>query len=452
MPSLKGGYVCRECGYATPKWLGRCPACGQWGSLAEEPAAGRPRGGMPQAASGSAPQPLGEMGEAVEERLPTGMGELDRVLGGGLVVGSLVLFGGEPGVGKSTLLLQAAEAWARHGKVLYVSAEESLGQIRLRASRLGIKTSSLYVLSESNLVSIREQVQSLRPDLLILDSVQTVYSPDIPSAPGSLVQVRECAAECLRLAKESNLPCLLVGHVTKEGYLAGPKALEHLVDAVLYLEGERYSSLRLLRAVKNRFGSTNEVGVFQMGERGLVEVPNPSAMFLAGRPGQASGSVVVAGVEGSRALLLELQALVTPTVFGNPRRLTTGLDLQRVLLLLAVLEKRCGLALATQDVYLNLAGGMRLEEPAADLGVCLAVASGLLDQSLGAGVVVAGEVGLTGEVRRVAHIDKRVAEAARLGLRKFLLPAANLEDLGPCSLELVGVRDLEEAFEELKLR
>jgi len=279
-----------------------------------------------------------------------------------------------------------------------------------------------------------------------------VHLPELPSPPGSLVQVRECAAEFLRVAKEGNLPCLLVGHVTKEGYLAGPKALEHLVDTVLYLEGERYSSLRLLRAVKNRFGSTNEVGVFQMGERGLAEVPNPSAMFLAGRPGQVNGSVVVAGIEGSRALLLELQALVAPTGFGNPRRLTAGLDLQRVLLLLAVLEKRCGLPLGSQDVYLNLAGGMRLEEPAADLGICLVVASSVLDRALGAGVAVAGEVGLTGEVRRVTQVEKRVAEAARLGFRKFVLPAANLEDVGSCPLEVVGVRDLEEAFEEFNLK
>jgi DNA repair protein RadA/Sms len=377
---------------------------------------------------------------------------LDRVLGGGLVAGSLVLFGGEPGVGKSTLLLQAAEACARRRKVLYVSAEESLGQLRLRATRLGINSSSLYAVAESDVETIREQIRIAEPDLVIIDSVQTVHLPELPSPPGSLVQVRECAAEFLRVAKEGNLPCLLVGHVTKEGYLAGPKALEHLVDTVLYLEGERYSSLRLLRAVKNRFGSTNEVGVFQMGERGLAEVPNPSAMFLAGRPGQVNGSVVVAGIEGSRALLLELQALVAPTGFGNPRRLTAGLDLQRVLLLLAVLEKRCGLPLGSQDVYLNLAGGMRLEEPAADLGICLVVASSVLDRALGAGVAVAGEVGLTGEVRRVTQVEKRVAEAARLGFRKFVLPAANLEDVGSCPLEVVGVRDLEEAFEEFNLK
>jgi DNA repair protein RadA/Sms len=405
-----------------------------------------------EVAAGGHPAPLAEVSEDAEERHPTGIGEFDRVLGGGFVPGSLVLLGGEPGVGKSTLLLQAAAALARKGPVLYMSAEESLRQLRSRAGRLNTLAPSLYVVAGADAAAVREHARSVAAKTVIVDSIQTVYLPEVPSPPGSLAQVRECALEFMRLAKEEGITFLLIGHVTKEGSLAGPKALEHLVDTVLYLEGERYSSLRVLRAVKNRFGSTNEVGVFQMGEEGLVEVSNPSALFLAGRPGQSSGSVVVAGLEGSRSVLLELQALVCPTVFGNPRRLAAGLDLQRVLLLLAVLEKRCGLPLGGQDVYLNLAGGLKLEEPAADLAVCLAVASSYFERPLGQDLVVAGEVGLTGEVRRINQIEKRLSEAVRLGFRRFMLPRSNVYDLPPTSLEVVGVEDLEEAFRLLGLR
>lgn len=451
MTQTRARYVCQDCGYVAPKWLGRCPACGLWGTLVEEYHGGwlARRG---EAAAGSQPRPLLEISAAAEERHPTGIGELDRVLGGGLVPGSLVLLGGEPGVGKSTLLLQAASAIARRGPVLYVSAEESLGQVRLRAGRLQAKAASLYVVAEANVEIIKAHVQAVRPQLVIIDSIQTVYLPALTAAPGSVAQVRECAGEFLRLAKDEQIAFLLVGHVTKDGYLAGPKVLEHLVDTVLYLEGERYSSLRLLRANKNRFGSTSEVGVFQMGETGLAEVANPSALFLAGRPGQASGSVVVAGLEGSRPVLLELQALVTPTSFGNPRRLSTGLDLQRVLLLLAVLEKRCGLILGNQDVYLNLAGGLRLEEPAVDLAICLAIASSLFERPLGRDLAVAGEVGLTGEIRRINHAEKRVKEAARLGFRRFVLPASNLAEVGAVEMEVIGAEDLLQAFARVSLR
>lgn len=450
MTQVRVRYVCQDCGYVAPKWLGRCPACGQWGTIVVE----RNGGWLPGRgeAAGGYPQPLAEVSAEAENRHPTGIGELDRVLGGGFVPGSLVLLGGEPGVGKSTLLLQAAGAVATHGRVLYVSAEESLGQVKLRAGRLNTLAPSLYVVAEANAEVIKEHVRHVAPQLVIIDSIQTVYLPELAAAPGSVAQVRECAGEFLRLAKGERITFLLVGHVTKEGFLAGPKVLEHLVDTVLYLEGERYSSLRLLRAAKNRFGPTSEVGVFQMSEAGLVEVANPSALFLAGRPGQASGSIVVAGLEGSRPVLLELQALVTPTSFGNPRRLSTGLDLQRVLLLLAVLEKRCGLILGNQDVYLNLAGGLRLEEPAADLGVCLAVASSLFERPLGRDLAVAGEVGLTGEIRRINHAEKRVREAARLGFRRFLLPASNLTDLGGVAIEVIGAEDLLQAFALVSLR
>lgn len=446
-----GKFVCQECGYSSLKWLGRCPACGQWGALVEE----RGGGWLPHrqpVVGGNPPQPLAAVKAVPGTLSATGSGELDRVLGGGLVAGSLVLFGGEPGIGKSTLLLQTAGALARQGPVLYVSAEESLGQLSLRATRLGVTDSGLYVVAEANVEVIREQVLGLAPQTVIIDSIQTVYLPELASAPGSLGQVRECAAEFFRLAKDKQITFLLVGHVTKEGFLAGPKALEHLVDVVLYLEGERFSNLRVLRAVKNRFGSTSEIGVFQMAEAGLVEVANPSALFLAARRGACSGSVVLAGLEGTRPVLLEVQALVAPTAFGHPRRLSTGLDLQRVLLLLAVLEKRCGLALGNQDVYLNLAGGLRLEEPAVDLAVCLAVASSLLEQPLPEDLAVAGEVGLTGELRRIPQAERRIREAARLGFRKFLLPAANLGDLPAPLPEVVGAGDLRAAFRLAGLR
>lgn len=441
----KRQFACRICGTTAPKWMGRCPGCGQWGVLEEEQVKGWLPGRV-ESSPASQPLSLFEVGTEVESRRVTGIGELDRVLGGGVVCDSVVLLGGEPGVGKSSLLLQAASSVARQDKVLYVSAEESLSQVKLRADRLKLAGPGLYVLAEANVEIIKEQILSLGPRLVVIDSIQTVYLSELGSTPGSVGQVRESAAEFMRLAKAHGIAFILVGHVTKEGYLSGPKILEHLVDTVIYLEGERFSSLRILRAAKNRFGSTNEIGVFEMGEKGLEEVTNPSALFLTDKHGESSGSVVTAGVEGTRPVLLELQALVTPALFGNPRRLTTGLDLKRVLLLVAVMEKRCGLGLGSQDVYLNLAGGLRLEEPAVDLGICLAVASSLLECSLGPGLVAVGEVGLTGEVRRVGQCEKRVMEAARMGFTRIILPKGVLTGPKRYAIEVCEVQSLLQAF------
>ncbi|MDK2821554.1 MAG: hypothetical protein PWP31_1519 [Clostridia bacterium] len=378
----------------------------------------------------------------------TSIDEWDRVLGGGLVPGSLVMVGGEPGIGKSTLLLQVAHLLAkRYGKILYVTSEESLRQTKLRAERLGTIEGEIYLLAETNIEVIISQVDSLKPKVVIIDSIQTMYLDSIQTAPGSVSQLRECAARFLRLAKDNGPAIILIGHVTKEGILAGPKVLEHLVDSVLYLEGERYQAYRILRAAKNRFGSTNELGVFEMGGFGLQQVNNPSAILLAERPSGTAGSSVVACLEGTRPILMEIQALVSQTAFGNPRRLSTGIDLNRILLLSAVLEKRAGLPLSGYDVYLNVTGGIAINEPAADLAVCLAIASSLKDKPLEANTLVLGEVGLAGEVRAVTQIERRIEEALRLGFTRFIIPDGNKKSLGDQNFEIHGVRLVTEALE-----
>lgn len=439
-------YVCQSCGYSSPKWLGHCPSCDAWNSFVEE-AQSEPRVTAP--VQPAVPVAVTEVAAAAEPRMPTGFRELDRVLGGGLVPGSLVLAGGDPGIGKTTLLTQACRNLADAGRlVLYVSGEESVTQIKLRSDRLGVATANLLLLAENNLEAILGAVERAKPQVVVVDSIQTVYKPDLPSAPGSVGQVRECTADLMRLAKSQNVSVLIVGHVTKEGQLAGPRVLEHIVDTVLYFEGDRHHAYRIIRATKNRFGSTNEIGVFEMRAEGLREVPNPSAAFLSERAAEAPGSVVVCAMEGTRPLLVEVQALVTPTVFGMPRRTAAGVDYNRTVVLLAVLEKRAGLHLSSHDVYVSVAGGVTVDEPAVDLGVAAAVASSLRDRPVDAAVVAIGEVGLAGEIRVVPQMDKRVMEAARMGFRRCLVPkpAAELDVSG---IELVPVEHIGEALAKL---
>ena len=445
-------YRCQQCGFASPK-AGTCPDCkratGELIALVEErPVASRgPRRAAP---TSSRPRPLREVTLEHAGRHRTGIGELDRVLGGGVVPGSLVLIGGDPGVGKSTLVLQAARALAEAAPpVLYVSAEESAAQVKMRADRLGVTTDGLLLWSESDLTAVQAAVDDLKARTLIVDSVQTVFLPELESAPGSVAQVRECGARLMTLAKGTGVATFIVGHVTKDGAIAGPRVLEHLVDTVLYFEGERHHAYRVLRAVKNRFGSTNEIGVFEMVEAGLREVANPSGLFLAERPRDVPGSVIVASLEGTRPLLLELQALVTPAGFGAPRRTVLGADYNRTCLLLAVLEKRAGMPLGSQDVFVNVAGGGRVTEPAADLGIVLAAASSYLDRPLRGDVVLMGEVGLTGEVRAVTGVEARVKEAAALGFHEAVVPKGNLSDAARLALPVHGVGTIHEAVDAL---
>jgi DNA repair protein RadA/Sms len=444
-------YRCQTCGFAAPK-AGTCPDCARLGSfvaLVEERMAPA-RTERPRLATGARPVPIGDIAVTAGERVSTGIGELDRVLGGGVVPGSLVLIGGDPGIGKSTLLLQASRALADlAGPILYVSGEESAAQVKLRADRLGVSPGGLYFLAETDLTVIEAHAAELRPRALVVDSIQTVFLPGLESAPGSVSQVRECAARLMLFSKGRGIATFLVGHVTKDGAIAGPRVLEHLVDTVLYFEGEQHHSHRLLRAVKNRFGSTNEIGVFEMGEEGLLEVPNPSGFFLAERPRGAAGSVVVSSLEGTRPLLLELQALVTPASFGTPRRTVLGADYNRVCLLLAVLEKRVGFPLQSQDVFVNIAGGGRVTEPAADLGVVVAAASSYLDRPVRGDTVVMGEVGLAGEVRAVAGLAVRLKEAAALGFAAAVVPQNNLSGGAAPPLEVQGVGSVDEAVKVL---
>jgi DNA repair protein RadA/Sms len=446
---IRSLFFCQECGAESPKWMGRCPGCGAWNSLVEEPVGLRSENIKTGPVLSGRPQKITAVISSEEERYLTGYSELDRVLGGGIVPGSLVLVGGDPGIGKSTLALQVAYAIGRDlGTVLYVSGEESVKQTRMRAGRLGALDDNLYIVAETGLESILEQVRSLEPKLLVIDSIQTVFTENMSTAPGSVGQVRECTGCLLRMAKSTGIPVIIVGHVTKEGLLAGPRVLEHMVDTVLYFEGERHHTFRILRAVKNRFGSTNEIGVFEMAERGLVEVTNPSGMFLAERPQGVAGSVVIPGLEGSRPILVELQALVSPSSFGTPRRMTTGVDYNRVSLITAVLEKRVGLHLQGQDAYVNVAGGVRLEEPAVDLGIAVALASSFKDISVDPGLIVVGEIGLTGEVRAVGQIQKRLKEGAKMGFSRAVVPAANLVHLQEfVDMEIAGVRFVAEALE-----
>ncbi len=453
MAKKRTQFVCQECGYATPKWVGRCPDCGEWNTLVEQAVVERRFGQAAlssQFAPQSVPQRLSEIPAEGFQRIEVPMPEFSRVLGGGIVPGSMILIGGDPGIGKTTLLLQVSALLARDGApVLYVSGEESPQQIRMRADRLGLQADELYLLAETNLEAILLHAQNLKPGVLVVDSIQTVYTSDLDAMAGGVTQVRECAGRLMALAKGEGIPIFLVGHVTKAGNLAGPRVLEHMVDAVLYLEGERYHTYRLLRSVKNRFGSTNEVGVFEMTQQGMVEVTNPSAAFLAERMTAVPGSAVAIIQEGTRPLLVEVQALTSPTSFSVPRRTANGVDFNRLLLLSAVLSKRVGLPLGNQDIFVNVVGGMKIAEPAADLAIATAIASSQQGRPVLADLAVIGEIGLSGELRSVTQVEKRLREAAKLGFRRVLLPRSCCRDevTAGLELELIGVRSLGEALD-----
>jgi DNA repair protein RadA/Sms len=446
-------FCCQNCGCQTPKWLGKCPDCGQWDTFVEEkksnPAHGHAGSGL--APLQTKPVPIDSIKTDNEQRLFTGITEFDRVLGGGLVSGSLVLIGGDPGIGKSTLMLQALHGLARADlKVLYVSGEESIPQIHLRSTRLSTNCSNLLVLSEIDLESILTTVAAVKPDVLVIDSIQTMYNSDLTSAPGSVSQVRESAMRLMLMSKRTGVPTFLVGHVTKDGAIAGPRLLEHMVDTVLYFEGDRNHIFRILRAVKNRFGSTNEIGVFEMKEKGLCEVANPSAVFLSERPASAPGSVVTASMEGTRPILVELQALVSSTSLGTPRRTILGLDHNRVSLLVAVMEKKLGMHLMGHDVFMNVAGGVRVDEPAVDLGIVCGIASSFLDRPIPDGTITMGEVGLTGEVRAVGQIEARVSEALKMGFNRCIIPENNLKRINATKdMEIIGIKTVDQAIEAL---
>src|SRR5574337_599548 len=423
MAKKKSSFVCQNCGYKSAKYLGRCPNCGEWSSFVEEVEVQEVKNQrVSMSGERSKPMKLDEVELFDTPRIETDLDEFNRVLGGGVVPGSLVLIGGDPGIGKSTLLLQVSTQLASRGRVLYVSGEESAQQIKLRAERLGDIDSDFYLYAENNMQNIRAEIEKLQPDFLVIDSIQTVMSPEITGVQGSVSQVREVTAELLQIAKTNNIATFIVGHVTKEGSLAGPRMLEHMVDTVLYFEGERQHTFRILRAVKNRFGSTNEIGIFEMQSGGLVEVLNPSQVFLEERLDGATGSAIVVTMEGTRPILVEIQSLVTPTIFGNARRTTSGLDFNRVSLIMAVLEKRANLLLKNQDAYLKSAGGVKLDEPAIDLAVAVAVASSYKELPTDARECFIGEIGLTGEIRRVNRIESRINEAAKLGFKKLYAP------------------------------
>ncbi|MCD7036550.1 DNA repair protein RadA [Metabacillus sp. GX 13764] len=454
MAKTKSKFICQSCGYESAKWMGKCPGCGEWNTMTEETmkAAGSSRRTSFQHSSQTVqkPSPITSIETANEPRIKTSMKEFNRVLGSGIVKGSLVLIGGDPGIGKSTLLLQVSSQLADNGsKVLYISGEESVKQTKLRADRLDVTSDSLLVLAETDMEFITKAIEEVSPQFVVVDSIQTVYQSEITSAPGSVSQVRECTAELMRIAKTKGIAIFIVGHVTKEGSIAGPRILEHMVDTVLYFEGERHHTYRILRAVKNRFGSTNEMGIFEMKESGLEEVLNPSEIFLEERSKGAAGSTVVASMEGTRPVLVEIQALISPTSFGNPRRMATGIDHNRVPLLMAVLEKRVGLLLQNQDAYLKVAGGVKLDEPAIDLAVAVSIASSFKDVPTNPMDAIIGEVGLTGEVRRVSRIEQRVQEAAKLGFKRVILPEANLGGwTAPGTIECIGVKSVSEALQK----
>jgi DNA repair protein RadA/Sms len=447
MKSSKSQFVCQSCGVQSPKWMGRCPACGQWDTMVEEVTEFRTtplKQGTPNPVI-----PLDSIPAEQEKRIRCYIEELDRVLGGGLVPGSVVLVGGDPGIGKSTLMLQSMGALASQGlEVLYVSGEESVRQIRMRSERLGVSSSRILVLAETCLEHILSVIEERQPKALVIDSIQTMFTDELGSVPGSVGQVREVAARLVALSKKTDISSFLVGHVTKEGAIAGPRVLEHMVDTVVYFEGDRGHAFRILRAVKNRFGSTNEIGVFQMKDSGLVEIRNPSSVFLAERPINVPGSVVIPCMEGSRPILVELQALVSSTATGTPRRTTIGVDHQRTALLVAVLEKKVGLTLGCQDVFINVAGGVRIEEPAVDLGLAVAMASSFLDKPVPSRMVVVGEVGLAGEIRGIGQIETRLTEARKLGFSRCILPNSNLSHLRQREdLDFIGVKSVAQALE-----
>lgn len=447
-------FVCGECGYETPKWVGKCPGCGEWNTMVEDVR-------LPQkAAASAAPRPahtfsampLSQINAADEHRFVTGISELDRVLGGGIVRGSVILLSGDPGIGKSTILLQVCNALQGDIKILYVSGEESAIQIKLRAKRIGVESDAVSVMTETDVQTVCEYINSARPDLVMIDSIQTMQHPDISSSPGSIVQVRESANLLLRTGKSLDIPIFIVGHVNKGGDIAGPKVMEHIVDTVLYFEGERNQSYRILRAIKNRFGSTNEIGVFEMTETGLAEVENPSAMMLSGRMSDVSGGCITCIIEGTRPILAEVQGLVAATGFGNARRTAAGFDYNRLNLLLAVLEKRLGLMFSNLDTYINIVGGIRLDEPAADLAVAMALVSGLRDIPIDENTIAFGEIGLSGELRSVPRAQARVNEAERMGFTRCILPTACLKQINsaPGGIKLIGVKRLSDAVAFIK--
>lgn len=451
-PKNKTVYICTQCGFESPKWYGKCTSCGEWNSMQEEIVTAQKstfakslaRKNIQKLQSISSIKPEGE------KRSKTGLRELDRVLGGGIVPGALMLIGGDPGIGKSTLLLQICQHLGSNNKIMYVSGEESLRQIKLRADRLGVISDNLYIVSETDVDTIIHYLDQEKPDLLIIDSIQTMNLESVASASGSVTQVRECTSAIMKAIKAVDIPAFIVSHVNKDGAIAGPKVMEHIVDCVLYFEGDRNTSYRILRCIKNRYGSTNEIGVFEMCDRGLHEVENPSMMLLSGRPSNVSGTCVACKIEGTRPLLAEVQGLVTPTGFGNPRRMATGFDYNRLSLLLAVLEKRSGYFFSNMDTYINVIGGLRLDEPASDLPVALCLISSLKDKAIGDDVVAFGEIGLAGEVRSVSNIEARIGEAVRLGFTKILLPYQNLKGLtSHQGSELIGVKTVRDAFENL---
>lgn len=451
MAKLKSLFVCSQCGYESAKWYGKCPGCGEWNTMNEE----IPQTAVKASKRAVSLQPvmkLQDITEDVEKRISTGIKELDRVLGGGIVEGSLVLIGGDPGIGKSTILLQACQFIGKNKSILYVSGEESANQIKLRANRLGVTTSNLGILAQTDVGSIIETIRTDKPDLVIIDSIQTMILDECSSSAGSVTQVRECTNVFMRTAKSFGIPIFVVGHVNKDGAIAGPKVLEHIVDTVLYFEGERNYSYRLLRSVKNRFGSTNEIGVFEMQQDGLKEVENPSLMMLSGRPKNTSGTCVACVMEGSRPILAEVQGLVTATGFGTPRRMSTGFDYNRMAMLLAVLEKRAGYFFNSMDTYINVVGGLRLDEPAADLTVAMALVSSLKDIVINDNVIAFGEIGLAGEIRAVSCCEQRVAEAYRLGFEKCIIPFNNYKSLSKdlkINADIIPVRTIREAFSAL---
>lgn len=449
MAKIKEVYVCSNCGYETPKWNGRCPSCGEWNTFEQQiqTAAVSGKAATISAKNIDTPMKISEIDSESEIRYLTGVKELDRVLGGGIVKGSILLLSGDPGIGKSTMLLQICEYLGKEHSILYVSGEESIRQLKLRAQRLGVESENLSVISQTDIDTIIHTMMSLKPDIVMIDSIQTMNLASVNSSPGSITQVRECTSALMRAAKSEDIPVFVVGHVNKDGAIAGPKVLEHIVDAVLYFEGDRQLSYRILRAVKNRYGSTNEIGVFEMEDDGLHEVENPSMMMLSGRPINVSGTCVACVMEGSRPIMVEVQALVTKTGFGTPRRMSTGFDYNRMSLILAVLEKRAGYFFGTLDSYINIVGGLKLDEPAADLSIALSLVSSLRDKPIQEDVLAFGEVGLAGEIRNVSHVAQRVKEARRLGFRKCIIPKHSLKTVTEIEgIEIVGVSNLKQAI------
>ena len=448
MAKIKSVYICSECGYESPKWYGKCPSCGEWNTMNEEivDKSSSTVQKTKRVSTYTRPVSINNIDTTDEQRYLTGSMELDRVLGGGIVKGSLVLLGGDPGIGKSTILLQICNNLGKQLKILYVSGEESRRQLKLRAERLGVNNENIFIMTETDIEVIVEEIKTEKPDLVMVDSIQTMNLTALSSSPGSVTQVRECTNLLMHTAKGLDIPIIVVGHVNKEGSIAGPKVLEHIVDTVLYFEGDKQMSYRILRAVKNRYGSTNEIGVFQMTDKGLSEVENPSMMLLSGRPHNVSGSCVACTMEGTRPLLAEIQALVSTSGYGNPRRMSTGYDYNRLALIIAVLEKRAGYYFSNSDTYVNIVGGLRLDEPAVDLSVAISLISSLKDVPIPENALAFGEIGLGGEIRSVANAQARINEASRLGFTKIILPYHNLKNVSSDSATLYGVKNIREAF------